>query len=295
MSDSLFTVHRFDINLPKFNEDYYLAIFSDVHRFAHNCDVKGWKDYLQYCKSLEERNPGRVYYLGVGDYDDMASTSEREAFKYAKLHDTTVRTLDDIAQKRVVEFCEELSFMKGKLLGLIEGNHYYQFASGQTSTMKMCDALDCKYLGGVSIIRLAFHHEVSNRNVSLDIYAHHTAGSKGGGGRRAGSSVNKLEDMTHTWDADIYVAGHDHQFNTSYPTYLYLDQHMKVKEKDRLLIRTGSFQKGWLPGEEGYVPTFNGKGNFLGAPIVMLRPTRDRSNDMERVYIKKSVLTGHFF
>lgn len=294
MSDSLFTTHRYQVNIPRYNEDYYLAIFSDVHRFASNCDVDRWQAWLQYCKNIQKEH-GRIYYLGLGDYDDMASTSERELFFKSKLHDTTIKSLDDVAQKRVDEYVKEISFMKDRLLGMIEGNHYYHFDSGQTSTMKMCDALRCKYLGGVSIIRLAFSSKSTHRFNTLDIYAHHTAGGKGGGGRREGSSLNKLEDMTHVWDADIYLAGHDHKFNTAMPSYLYLDRYMKVKQKERLLIRTGSFQKGWVPDTKGYVPTFSGKGNFLGAPIIILRPERHEKKGDETFTIKKSVLTGNFF
>jgi len=203
MSDSLFTVHRFEIPIKHFNEDYYLCIFSDVHRFAHNCDVDRWKGYLNYCKKLQEET-GKVYYLGLGDYDDLASTSEREAFYHAKLHDTTIKTLDDLMAKRTLEFIDEISFMKDRAVGLIEGNHYYQFDSGQTSTMKMCDSLRCKYLGGVSVIRLIFRYGKKHL-VGVDIYAHHTAGKKAGGGRRIGSSLNALEDMTAVWDADVYL------------------------------------------------------------------------------------------
>ena len=295
MSDSLFTTHRYEIPLAKYNEDYYLAVFSDVHRFAHNCDVDRWQDYLNYCKRLQKET-GRVYFLGLGDYDDMASTSERDLFFRAKLHDTTVKTLDDVADNRVKEFCKELDFMKNRTIGLIEGNHYYQFDSGQTSTMKMADHLKCKYLGGVSIIRLVFvAGQTANKKVSLDIYAHHTAGAKSGGGRREGSSLNKIEDMSHVWDADIYLAGHDHKFNLGMPSMMYLDHRMRVKQKERLLIRTGSYQKGYVPETKGYVPTFSGKANFLGSPIVILRPTRDKKNKEDILSIKKSVLTGSFF
>jgi len=296
LSDSLFTTHRYEIPIAKYNEDYYLAVFSDVHRFAHNCDVDRWHEYLNYCKKLQKET-GRVYFLGLGDYDDMASTSERDLFFRAKLHDTTVKTLDDVADNRVKEFIKELDFMKDRLLGLIEGNHYYQFDSGQTSTMKMCDALKCKYLGGVSIVRLAFKYGVNDcrKITSLDIYAHHTAGARSGGGRREGSSLNKIEDMAHVWDADIYLAGHDHKFNLGMPATMYLDQKMRVKQKERLLVRTGSYQKGYVPDTKGYVPSFSGKANFLGSPIIILRPTRDERGGEDTISIKKAVLTGNFF
>ena len=295
MSDQLFTVHRQEIELPAFNEEYYLFVFSDVHRHAYNHDLKKWHRYLDFAKKKLDEFPGRVFFLGLGDYDDFASTSERMALQRGGFHDTTIRTMDDLMQKKTEDFCKELEFMKGHVIGLIEGNHHYMFQNGVSSTQKMCEYLQCRYLGGVSMIRLTFKKTGSKKAVSCDIYAHHTAGSKGGGGRRLGSGLNKLEDMTHVWDADIYLAGHDHKFNMAMPTYLYLDNLMKVKEKDRLLVRTGSFQKGWMTDETGYVPTFNGQGNFLGAPLIILKPTRRKANDIEEMKIEKSLVVGSFF
>lgn len=294
MTDSLFTTHRYEINVNQFGEEYFLPVFSDVHRYAYNCDVDRWKSFLKYCKFLEERNEGRVRYLGLGDYDDLASGSERDALIHAKLHDTTIETIDDMMEKRVSEFCEEISFMKDKTIGLIEGNHYYKFKSGETSTNRMCQHLNAKYLGGVSIIRLVFIIK-DGKKCAVDIYAHHTAGSRGGSGRKVGSSINKLEDMADVWNVDIVLAGHDHKMNIGFPVRMYLDQRMLVKQKEIFLIRTGSFQKGWVPDKAGYVPTFNGKPNFLGCPIIKLIPSRITRSHGDEVKVKISVLSGDYY
>lgn len=293
MSDQLFTTYRYQIDIDKFGEEFYIPIFSDVHRFAYNCDIDRWQSFLRFCKNLEEKNPGRVRYIGLGDYDDMASGSEREAFAHARFHDTTVQTLDDLIEKRTKEYCKELEFMKGKIIGLIEGNHHYRFQSGETSTNRMCQLLETKYLGGVSIIRIAFKSKGTSV-CCMDIYAHHTAGAKGGSGRKSGSSLNKLEDMAEVWNVDLILAGHDHKLNIGFPVRMYLDGRMKVKQKEMVLVRTGSFQKGWVPDTQGYVPTFNGKANFLGAPIIKLIPSRSCKNYEEELKVKISVLAGDY-
>ncbi len=292
MSDQLFTTYKYEIEFDKYGEEFYIPVFSDVHRYAYNCDVDRWKSFLNYCQKIQKET-GRVYYLGLGDYDDIASGSERQMIANSHFHDTTSQSLEDYVKKRTQAFSEELSFMKGKLIGLIEGNHHYQYQSGETSTMQMCRELDAKYLGGVSIIRVVFRYKDSSKTCSVDIYAHHTAGSKGGG-RKVGSSLNKLEDMADVWDVDICLAGHDHKMNSGFPVRMYLDHRMSVKQKDILLVRTGSFQKGWMPGHQGYVPTFNGKPNFLGCPIIKLTPSRDCKNGENRTYVKKSLLSGDY-
>lgn len=242
------------------------------------------------------REKKNVYFLGLGDYDDLGSTSERMKLAHMELHDTTYDSLDEYMDRRTQDFCKELAFMKGRTIGLIEGNHHYKFTSGDTSTMRMCHYLNAQYLGGISIIRIVFKYKgaTGGKHLALDVYAHHTAGSKGGGGRKAGSSLNKLEDMADVWDVDICLAGHDHKMNSGFPIRMYLDKFMNVKQRDILLVRTGSFQKGWVPGKSGYVPTFNGKPNFLGCPIIKLTPTRDVKQDKETVYVKKSVIMGDY-
>lgn len=294
MSDQLFTTHKHEVFIPKFGIDYKIFPFSDVHYNAPNCDRDKFHRWCDYAKRMIDEMDGRVLFIGVGDYDDMASTSEREYFQ--KFHSTTKDSLDTFMECKTQEFIDRIKFMKGRLIGMIEGNHYFKFQSGITSTQKMCEALNCKYLGGSSIIRLVFKYMKGSRASSIDIYAHHTAGSKGGGGRRVGSSINKLEDMSHVWFADIYLAGHDHKLNSAHPIMMYLDHHGYVKAKEQLLVRTGSFQKAWEDGREDYVATFNGKANNLSAPMInlIIRLEKNGKNS-EFIEIDKSVTTGSFF
>ena len=76
---------------------------------------------------------------------------------------------------------------------------------------------------------------------------------------------------------------------------MYLDQHGIVKSKEQLLVRTGSFQMGWVPDTNDYVATFNGKPNFLGAPMVLLRPKREKIHGRETLSIDKALVTGRFY
>jgi len=70
----------------------------------------------------------------MGDYDDLCSFSERKALNEANLHEETRYTLDEIYQQRVNNLVKEIKFMEGKLIGLIEGNHFGAFQSGITTT-----------------------------------------------------------------------------------------------------------------------------------------------------------------
>lgn len=297
MSDHLFTTHRFEIEFSDFGQEIGLFPHSDIHFGAYNHDSKRWRSALEKCKELEKTMP--IYYLGGGDYIDLASTSERKIFGDDKIHDTSRHSIDGLANQITTEYIKETEFMRGKMIGMIEGNHHFRYESGQTNTMQICNALKCKYLGGISLIRLVFKYTKGSRKASLDIYSNHTAGSKGGG-RREGASLNNLENMMHVVDADIYLAGHDHKFNLALPSTIYIDHQMNIKERERMLVRTGSFQKGWMPNHTGYVPTFNGRPNYLGCPLIILTPTLTKIKQSdgryaETISIKKSVRAGDWF
>ena len=280
MSEYTFTTHHETISFDKFNEPITLVFFSDVHRFADNCDVNRWHQFLDRCKQLEKQGP--VYYIGVGDYDDFASTSERRSLKNSGLHDTTLRSLDDLARVNTEKFIEEISFMKDKLIGLVEGNHHYQFSSGITSTQLMCETLSCKYLGWMSAIRLSFHKTNDTRVFAVDIAAHHGRG----GGKRTGSSINNVEDLMRVIDANIYVMGHDHKKWIVDSSKLYITNTINgvhVKQRDIILGRTGSYQLGYIPGKSSYPAQLAMPPSKRGSIYVSVIP-RNKNDDNTRKF-----------
>lgn len=129
MSEGIFTIHRHEINCG-IGDEVELNPFGDIHRFEPLCFVEKWKDW---CNTESKKKNAR--YIGMGYYDGIFSASERRSMVEANLHDASYEGLDGDAKKRVETLCEEIKFMKGKLIGLIEGNHHYQFQSGITSTL----------------------------------------------------------------------------------------------------------------------------------------------------------------
>lgn len=123
----------------------------------------------------------------MGDYDDLTSFSERGALSsiMSSLHDDTVLTLDEIYRNRVDQLAGELEFMKGRIIGLLEGNHYALTTNNVTTTQLLAEKLGCKYLGCSAFIRLSYDRPGSKRHSQcLDIWAHHGRGASrltGGG------------------------------------------------------------------------------------------------------------------
>ena len=87
----IFTTAQHNITVAGSGIPHRIIIWGDVHRDAPLCAVDRWKEFLDYCKSLRNAT-----YLGMGDYMDMLSTSERVTLA-GELHESTRDSLDDLA------------------------------------------------------------------------------------------------------------------------------------------------------------------------------------------------------
>ena len=263
--EHLFTVSQFVINFEKLGEPIYLIPFGDVHRSSSNCSVTRWKEFLKWAQKKE-----RCYFLGMGDYDDLASGSERDILGNNKIHDSTKLTIENLYNHNTDRFLDEISFMKGKLIGMIEGNHFGLFESGMTTTQKMCESLGCKYLGGSSVIRLKLKkgHFIAD----VDIFAHHGKGAA----QTIGGDMNAVDKMSNVVRADIYAMGHSHGKGAIPKPILQLNQSdlkPQLIHKKQWFVRTGSFLKGYEDGTESYIAKGVMRPADLGVVKIELTPT----------------------
>lgn len=272
---SQFTIHRFIIKVFEFGKPINLYVFGDVHRFAKGCVEDKWLQFLDTAK-----RDTNTLFLGMGDYDDFASLSEREILLNPGLHDDTRWTIDDIYTKRIMQFVNEIRFMKTKLIGLLEGNHYGVFSmGGMTTTQEMCNMMKCRYLGVNSFIRLSFIH--GSKRTSLDIFAHHGKGAA----RLIGSSLNSVEHMVSNAEADIYLMGHDHQRNAGKLSRLHLQNGgdgLVLKDKTMIIARTGSFLRGYMPDHQSYVTRGAMKPSDIGYLKLILTPIRETHQEGQK-------------
>jgi len=158
----------------------------------------------------------------------------------------------------------ELSFMRGKMIGMLGGNHYFDFGDGTTTDILLAKALDTRFLGVSSFIRLHIDMESDKSTLNFDILAHHGKG----GGQLPGSTFNTLEKMTTIAEADLYLMGHDHKKGciSSSPRLRLVDlkgggprksrgagaSQVRLVERTPWLGRTGSFLKAYEPGKVSY-------------------------------------------
>lgn len=225
-----------------------------------------------------------AWFIGMGDYIDTLSPSNRSRLRGAELYDTAIKALDRDAQARVKElYNEALKPSKGRWLGLLEGHHFFQYRDQTTSDQELAKMLECPFLGTSAYVRLVFPRNETGRSTpqtgSVVIWAHHGAGSS----QAAGGAINRLARLMPAWDADIYLMGHHHKVGAQPMDYVRPVYPPNGKphllHTTKLLVATGSFLKGYIVGRQdggiprgGYVEQGMMNPVQLGAPLVRIRP-----------------------
>jgi hypothetical protein len=275
----LFTTHRVEIE-AELDKPFKLIPFGDIHRDSDMFCSETWNHFLAYAK--KQKN---AVFLGMGDYTDGFSTSERIVINDEKMHDTSRTSIGNMYKGVAKTLINELAFMRGRLVGLLGGNHYFAFENGDTTDHIMAAALGTKYLGVCSFIRLSICLKNRNRTTrSLDIFAHH---GKGGGGL-PGSTFNTLEKMSTTAVADFYLMGHDHKKGCIPSTpRLFLNgsgvKEVNVLERTPWLGRTGSFLRAYQSGRVSYNVDAGRSPSTLGWIEFEITPRRRRQNGRDEI------------
>lgn len=250
MSDRIYKTITKTIELDYSKRKIKLWCFGDIHRFTKSCDEERWKWFLRKAKDTMD---DYTYFLGLGDYQDFASSREQKALK-SEMHLQTIEDFGDIVKKRNRAMAMEMSFMKPNVLGLIEGNHSWTFQDGTTSTEDLATRLNSEYLGWLCYLTLKFRiPNGDHKTAAVDIVACHGRA----GGKTAGASVNQVDDIRNTFPvADIYIQGHDHQryarpVSVIVPCWTPKGERF-MKQKRQFLCRSGSFKKAYTPGNASY-------------------------------------------
>lgn len=187
-----------------------------------------------------------AWFLGMGDYIDFMSPSNRARYEAAGLYDTTRKSVDDKAASLTEDlFLRALKPSRGRWLGLLEGHHYHTYRNGITSDQDLAERLDAPFLGSCAFVRLMLQLSKTQRG-SVTIWCHHGVG----GGVTLGAPLNKLERLLTSWEADIYLIGHHHKkvagpIDRIEPAWQGNRNHAGVVHRTKIIACTGSFLKGY--------------------------------------------------
>ena len=280
-TDGLFSSHIVTIKV-KPGESFKIIPFGDIHRESEAFAHEEWEAFLAYAK--KQKN---AYFIGMGDYCDGCSTSERQILGNAGIHESTKATMKGVYRGVVKTLANELSFMKGNIIGMLGGNHFYELENGENTDHVLSHALGARYLGCTSLVRVSVEIDGRSKSFALDIFANHGKG----GGRTVGATFNSIEDMQKVADADIYLMGHTHSKGTmpSFPRMRLISNGkggVTVRARQPYLGRTGSFLKTYENGKKAYGVDALYPGCSLGAIEFEITPVRVKKDGLDRIEMK---------
>jgi len=184
----------------------------------------------------------------MGDFNDFASVSERKSLIRGSVHEDTWRKFDEMAERDNRLIAREVSFMRGHLLGLLDGNHNWNFQNGKTGTEDLAERLGTESLGWLCHYTVDFNF----LNTTKKICVHFVLCHGRAGGKTAGVTINQVDDLRRVFPAaDVYCMGHDHE-RGAWPKSVLIHTFNGLKQKRQFLCRSGSFKRGYVDGQPGY-------------------------------------------
>ena len=226
-----------------------------------------------------------AWFVGMGDYIDAFSPSNRQRLKSAGLYDNANRIVDRAAVDLVDQLYDKaLKPSEGRWLGLLAGHHFADLRDGTTTDQYLAHKLKTNHLGDCAYIRLVFKRPAPQTSGSGEvlIWCHHGEGS----GQSAAAPVQKLERLPATWEGDIFLMGHQSKIAVApvdrcFPVWPQANgvQQPQLFYRTVILCGTGSFMKGYVEGRyEGQTPrgTYIEKRMLrpvsLGSPVITVTP-----------------------
>lgn len=239
-----------------------------------SADVERFKRHIQW--GVDHG----AYYLGMGDYVDVMSPSNREAWKAARLYDSVQDAMEKAATEVEDELYDILAPTRGRWLGLLEGHHFFPHEDGTTTDTRLAQFLGTPFLGTCALVQVKFKPEGKHKPPSFTIWAHHGRA----GGKLLATPINQLESVLKSFEADVYLVGHHHKkVAGKYPVlkaeFPERGGKARLVHKNRILACTGSFLRGYMEGSQregrargGYVEAGMLNPVALGGVVIYARP-----------------------
>ena len=253
----------------------------DIQYGASGCDVERLKRHIAW--GVQQQ----CYFIGMGDYMDVASPSNRRKWAEANLYDSVQDAMNQKIEDDLKKLQRILEPTKGRWLGLVTGHHVWDFQDGTTTDTRLAQFLGTRYMGdGAAVSILQFARDRPARDgphrylASAKIWYHHGRGSA----RNAGSALLTLQYAARSFYADVYLMGHRHVKEiTKLP---FIDYDVTAKGtirpfcRNRVLATTGGFLQGYEVGRKdpmgrpsaGYVEKAMLPPVALGGTVIYIRP-----------------------
>jgi hypothetical protein len=263
-------LHR--IHLKKATQEVTICPLGDIQWAGDEEDLAydHLVEHMEVC--LDSPTP---LFVGMGDYIDFASPSNRMRLEQSQLYDTAKKVIRDATKGLVDDLYHRLlKPTKGKWAGLVEGHHHHQAVVGrlkdgsevyQDSDVYLSKLLDARYLEEFGIVKLMF----PGGGTFTMVVIHGSGNSVFPWG-----PLNKLYRIAPNFHADLLLMGHQTKIaKGGFDRVIFPDEgpdrleHMNIK-----LVGTGGWTKGYVNGRRTYISQAALNPVTLGQPMIHLRP-----------------------
>lgn len=220
--------------------EFTIAPLGDIQYGAQGCSTSLLK------KDITRIVKKKQHVIGMGDYTDPMSPSNRHALKVAAtgLYESTLDLIDGAVETMVGDLAKLMSRIKPeRYMGLLGFDHGWEFQDGQPSDALLARKLGTPYLGHSTIISV--HHDNFPELRPLKIFATH---GKGGSVSATGKTLH-LERLMSSMDCDIVLMGHSHLkygfTSVRLGTRIKQNGEARLYSESRIGAITGSYLKGY--------------------------------------------------
>lgn len=240
-------------------KDFKLIPLFDIHfgSVLHNNIL--WNKVV---KLILEKNC--YCYIG-GDILEFVNVDHKH-FCYKNLPPDFQTNLDRILSYSVEYAIEKLQPIKDKILFIHAGNHDVRFLDriGFDPITAIAKELDIKYYTNSYEVLCKFIFK-NKRTYTFDLYSHHGVGIS----TKAGSLINRLEDILSSFDADIYIMGHSHQLIFTYKNFLFLNNTgTQLLKRKKYMLRVGGFRDSRTKNFADYSEKLGHKPSTIGTFLI---------------------------
>jgi len=255
------------VELKKTTDPVHLYCLGDFHIGHVNSDKNKLWDHIR----IIEKDP---YALALITGDNVDGRSPRHKHFDEEQLDPSFQFKNFIPECWKY-FKNLVKPIKNKLIGIHDGNHCKPDQYGNPYLQEICADLRIPYMGYRAHTWLKVFHRSDTHTYSYRIFSHHGHA----GGRKSGSKINALEDLTCGIDADIYVAGHSHygSFTDSVVERLTLDKlgKLHIIYDKKIYVNSRSYLKSYQVGNHSYGEKFAFKPQTTGCQKIIICPLKD--------------------
>jgi len=271
------------IVLPTPTAEVTLAPLGDIQWAGERSDIA--YDHLEEHVQDALKQPG-ILFVGMGDYIDFASPSNRDALRQARLYDTARKVIANATTDLVDDLHARLLLgTRSKWAGLVNGHHHHPARTGEyvdadgvshdryeDSDVYLARLLNAPFLDEFGIVKLRWPNTDGGSAHGVNVLVFHGSGSS----VFPWGPLNKLYRISPGWNADIILMGH--QTKIAKGSYDWIDPVDDEKNGDRLdhrtrhLIGTGGWSRGYIEGRQTYISRDALNPVALGQPLIHIRP-----------------------